>query len=159
VTSKEVAKLIKEIRYSLLNDYFSQVKTISRPGLKQKGHKLIGFILGSMMIDYLAGFYCGVTKTTLSGAGNRYKVFVNKYMPSYDSEHLWSYVRSRLVHNYSVDGNYGFTHMEQDGKHFEQVMHSDGKIYTVLNLEDFLKDIENAAKNYLEDLRIDTALQ
>lgn len=128
--------------------------------MKTKGSKLIGFILGSMMIDYLAGFYSGVTLTSMNtNSGDRYKAFVKKYLSSYNPDDLWKQVRSRLVHNYSVGGDYGFTHMEMDGKHFQKVLHQNNKILTVLNLENFLKDIETAAKLYLRDLKQNTNLQ
>lgn len=114
MTKKEVNDLIKEIRRTLLNDYFHNVKEIAVPGRHTKGHKMIGFILGSMMIDYLAGFYAGVTVSTVhTDSGKRYKDFVSMYMSSYNPDDLWKFVRSRLVHNYSVGGDYGFTHMSR----------------------------------------------
>lgn len=113
-----------------------------------------------MMIDYLAGFYSGVTLNTMSSnAGKRYKAFVRKYLSSYNPDDFWKHVRSRLVHNYSVGGDYGFTHKESDGKHFQKVPHENGKTLTVLNLENFLNDIEIAANLYLRDLKCNTVLQ
>lgn len=47
----------------------------------------------------------------------------------------------------------------QDGGHLQKVPHKNGRTYTILNLEDFLKDIEVAAKQYLNDLKSDPDLQ
>lgn len=141
-----------------MNKFFYEVKKIAKPG-EENGCKLIGFILGSLFIDYLAGFYGGTTIDKINkDTGKKYKDFVVKYLSQYKADDLWRDIRSRLVHNYSVGGTYGFTHMEKDGKHFEVVMHEDGKSRIVLNLEDFLDDLEKAAENYLNDLLLDDGL-
>lgn len=147
--------LEKVIKNRLLNKVFRQIKEISKPG---EGKELYGFILGTLLIDYLAGFYTGVTKKTLyKDSGERFRAFSKKYISKFDnrynSNHLWSAIRSRLVHNYAVDLDYGFTHSEQDGKHFEKKMHKNGKEYIVLNLQDFLNDIQQAGQQYLHDLK------
>lgn len=148
-------KLIRKIRNRLLNKVFRQIKEISKP---DGGKELYGFILGCLLIDYFAGFYTGVTKRTLyRNSDKRFKRFVKRYISKYDnrynSDHLWGAIRSRLVHNYAVDLDYGFTHSNKEGEHFERRKHMNGKEYIILNLEDFLNDIERAAKEYLKDLR------
>lgn len=159
-TEVETKNLIREVKKSFFKDFYRQVKEIARPGLKKKGHKLIGIILTSMFIDYLAGFYNGVTvKNLYKNSGKRYKDFIRKYLPNYNYDEMWRDIRSRLVHNYSVGKNYAFTHMSLDGKHFAHVKHSNGKVYTIFNLEDFIKDVETAGKKYLKDLSVDKNLQ
>ena len=109
--------------------------------------KMGAFILASCFIEYMAGFVAG-KKTTRDD----YKSFVKNYLPSYyDPEKLYTDLRCKLVHNYSEGGSYWFT----DGKPERHQEQRNGKM--IVNLEDFIDDLESALKTLLQEIRTDAS--
>lgn len=132
--------IIDLIKNALYNGAFLDIKKASF------GKSKIGaFILGSCFIDYMAGFVCGrETKP------KDYKDFVSHYLPPiYNPSKLYKDLRCRLVHNYSEGGSYWFkdNNSELHGKVI------DGR--TIVNLENFIDDLENAFNKLLEDIQFD----
>lgn len=137
--------LIKEMDDHLFGWAIGDIERASIQG----DAKLAGFILSACFIDALAGFYAGVTRSTVkSGSAKRFKDFVRKYLQEYDAQKLYEDLRCGLVHSYSEGGTYVFTDANQDGKHFDKSPR--GKI--LLNLEDFVEDIKKAYYAYRADL-------
>lgn len=131
-----------------------EYKDIERASLFGEA-KLAGFILGACFIDAMAGFLAGVTKEKVSsGSSDRFKEFIRKYLPKYDSEKFWADLRCGLVHSYAEGGTYVFTDANKAGFHFNST--SGGKI--ILNLEDFLSDLREAYKNFRNDILTDNAI-
>lgn len=108
--------------------------------------KMGAFILASCFIEYMAGFVVGrETK------GEDYKQFVKDYLPNtYDPEKLYADLRCKLVHNYSEGGSYIFADGKPDlhGKNLGNKM--------VVNLENFVDDIECALKKVINELNSDS---
>jgi len=125
-------KIIDKLKYSLIDWDLADVRKASKGGAK-----LGAFILASCLIDHLTCYYFGQESSR-----NDYIEFARRFLPQYNAEDLYFCIRCKLVHNYSVDGNYAFTH----NKHRLHLRKEDGKI--ILNLNDFVKDIESATKNY-----------
>lgn len=137
-------KFISFLWHSLHEMAFLDIKRASN-GKSKMG----AFILSSCFIEYLAGFRYG--KET---SGKDYKNFITNYFNGkYDPEKLYKDLRCRLVHNYSEGGTYTFidNHPELHKK-----ITQDGKI--VLNLEDFVSDIEAVLKLYFNELKSDNAI-
>lgn len=68
-------------------------------------------------------------------------------LSKYNQEKLYKDLRCKLVHSYSEGGSYLFT----DGKsNLHMKPDSSGKI--IINLEDFINDIEQALNNYKSKL-------
>jgi hypothetical protein len=108
--------------------------------------KMGAFILASCFIDYLTGFRYG--KPT---KGFEYVKFVRDYLKgNYDPSKLYVDLRCKLVHNYSEGGSYVFTDNHSE---LHKTTISDGRI--VLNLEDFISDIEETLNTYFDELRTD----
>jgi hypothetical protein len=129
----------------------ADIKRASRPG-ETEGAKLAGFLLGFCFLDALAGFHAGRTRKMKGKIGTHFRDFVRTYMPSYDPSALYHDLRSGLVHSYAIGQTYAFTHLESDGRHLEK---KDTNLGTriLLNLEDFLSDIEGAYDLLCEDVR------
>lgn len=104
--------------------------------------KMGAFILAGCFIEYLAGFRYGKETT-----GQDYKNFVKNYMDYYDPESLYKDLRCKLVHNYSEGGSYTFIDGRMD-LHFKKTQ--DNK--KILNLENFILDIEAALNTYFIEL-------
>lgn len=107
------------------------------------GSKMGAFILCSCYIDYLAGFRFGRETTRKD-----YKHFIEMYLKSYDPDKMYHDMRCGIVHNYSEGGSYAFVYSLADLHLYRPG--GFGKI--TLNLENFMTDIENATKNYFEEL-------
>lgn len=127
------------IIYSLYNMAFADVRK-SAMGTAYMG----AFILGSCYIDYLSSLNMPSESVT-----KRYKAFVLRYMPTYNCEALYYDLRCKLVHNYSEGGSYIFLR-ERPLLH-QTFSDSHGKI--ILNLENFIEDLEKASYHYFSDLR------
>lgn len=142
---KKDEAFIERIKNSLSQLAFADVKKAS-----DGGAKMGAFILASCFIDYLAGFYYGHKAEKID-----YINFTNKYLKKYDGEKIYYSVRNGLVHNYSVERDFVFSEKGLDGQNLEK--YKNGK--TVLNLEDFLSDIESAMNKYFKVLDRDKNLR
>jgi len=117
---------------------------------------LAAFILVSCAIDFLAGFMCGITsfQPGRGESSRNYKAFVTKYLPQYDADDVYSNIRCRLAHNYTIGGNVGLTHLQP------QLHDPKGnRGQKVINFEDFLSDFQAAADRYFDDLSSDDGLK
>lgn len=107
------------------------------------GANLGAFILGSCIIDYLSCLYAGKDV-----GGDGYREFVGRFFEDkrYDPRDLWTSIRCGLVHKFAVeDSRYAYTHNEPN-LHFK----TDKTGRTFLNLEQFMDDIESAARRFFE---------
>lgn len=139
LTGKE--KFIKFLWSSLHDMAFLDIQKASNGG-----SKMGAFILASCFIDYLAGFRYG-KKTQRED----YMNFVREYFgDKYDPDNLYEDLRCKLVHNYSEGGSYTFTDNHPE-LHKKKI--NDGRI--LLNLEDFVSDIEIALNTYFDELKQD----
>jgi len=137
----ENTTFINSLWHSLHDMAFQDIKRASGGNAKMGA-----FILASCYIDYLSGFRYG--KNT---KGLDYVRFVREYLTDkYDASKLYQDLRCKLVHNYSEGGSYAFTdnHPER-----HNVKIPDGRI--MLNLENFIDDIESVLNQYFEELRTD----
>lgn len=137
--------LINRIKFSLTQLAFTDIKRASAGGAKMGA-----FILASCFIDYLAGFYYGHKSKK-----EDYINFINKHLRRYDGGKIYYSVRNGLVHNYSVERDFIFSENRDDGPHLGK--HKNGKI--ILNLDEFIKDIENAMNKYFNALEHDNNLK
>jgi len=132
---------LNHIKLALHNMAFLDIKRASN-GKSKMG----AFILASCFIEYMVGFVVGrETK------GEDYKQFVKDYLPNtYDPEKLYADLRCKLVHNYSEGGSYIFADGKPDlhGKNLGNKM--------VVNLENFVDDIECALKKVINELNSDS---
>lgn len=125
-------KVIDKLKYSLIDWDLADIRRASKGGAK-----LGSFILASCLIDHLTCYYFGEESTRTN-----YIEFVRRFLPKYNAEDLYYCIRCKLVHNYSVDGDYAFTH----NRHSLHLKDEQGKI--MLNLNDFINDIESATQAY-----------
>ncbi len=145
MTSMDKNQLLAIIDSSLLEKEYGDIERASIQG----DAKLAGFILGACFIDAMAGFYCGINKEEAKyNSGKRFKDFVSRYLTQYDAETLYIDLRCGLVHSYAEGGSYVFTDANKGGSHFK--MTPKGK--TILNLEDFLKDLKDAYRKWRDDV-------
>jgi hypothetical protein len=134
-------KFIESLWHSIHDMAFLDIKRAS-----EGKSKMGAFILSSCFIDYLSGFRYGK-----QSKGRDYVKFVNNYLnDKYDASKLYLDLRCKLVHNYSEGGSYAFTDNHPE---LHKTKISDGRI--MLNLEDFISDIENAMNKYFDELRTD----
>ena len=79
-----------------------------------------------------------------------YKDFVRDYLPQlYDPSKLYTDLRCKLVHNYSEGGSYWLKD-NQPQLHGQTV---NGR--TIINLENFVDDLENAFHRFMEQIQSD----
>jgi len=133
---------IEEIKKSLSEMAFKDIIKASNGGAKMGA-----FILASCFIDYLTCLFFNEDSTK-----RNYKEFVKIFLDTYDPENLYGDLRCKVVHNYSEGGSYIFTD-NQGQLHLKRAR--DGRI--ILNLEDFIKDIETAMYKYFALLESDSA--
>lgn len=133
---------LNHIKFVLSDMAFLDIKRASA-GKSKMG----AFILASCFIEYLAGFVAGKETTSKD-----YRAFVKNYLPPlYDPEKLHRDLRCKLVHNYSEGGSYMFAYAEP-ALHGRQVA---GKM--VVNLEDFITDLEGALHKLFTELDSDSS--
>ncbi len=116
------------------------------------GANLGAFILGSCIIDYLSCLYAGKDV-----GGDGYREFVSRFFEDkrYDPRDLWTSIRCGLVHKFAVeDGRFAYTHNEPH-LHFK----TDKSGRTYLNLEQFMDDIEAAARRFFEAVDADPEIR
>ena len=130
---------IDRAEYAIIEMAIADVKRASSGGAK-----LGAFILAACVIDYLSCLYAGE-----DGGGKGYRDFIDRFFDDkrYNSSDLWASIRNGLVHNYTVKGGRYFYVDNAPEKHFATT--EDGQI-TLLNLENFISDVELAAKKYFE---------
>jgi hypothetical protein len=146
-------ELMARLKQGLDDMALGDVKRASRPGESETGGaKMAGFLLGFCLIDAAAGFHSGRTKEMQAVIGKHFRTFVTTYMPRYDADALYHDLRSGLVHSYSVGQTYSFTDLERAGKHLETRQFSFGE-RILLNLEDFVDDLERALDALFEDIQ------
>lgn len=104
------------------------------------------FILGSCLIDCLTSFYNGKDSTAKD-----YKDFISKFLTKYDSNKFYKDLRCKLVYNYSEGGSYIFI----DGKPNKHlgIDKNSGKV--IINLENFIEELEDIVDYYLRLLEED----
>lgn len=112
------------------------------------GSKMGAFILCNCLIDAMTGFNTGKDST-----GKDYIKFVNTYLTSYDGRKLHKDMRCKLVHSYSEGGSYLFT----DNKPLLHLTQKKGK--TIINLENFISDVEKVLANFLQKMQTDPLLR
>ena len=134
MTNEEKTKTIVE---SLTNNALGDIKKASLGG-----SKLGAFILSSCLIEAMAGFISGQDT-----AGDDYKYFVTHYMPTYDGIKLYKDLRCKLVHSYTEGGSYFFV----DAKPELHMKRYGSKL--IINLENFISDVENALKQFCAQLQ------
>lgn len=141
VKTDEKTTFIDSLWHSLHDMAFLDIKRASVGNAKMGA-----FILASCYIDYLSGFRYGkITK------GLDYVRFVREYLnDKYDASKLYQDLRCKLVHNYSEGGSYAFTDNHPE---CHKVKIPDGRI--MLNLENFIDDIEAVLIKYFGELRSD----
>jgi hypothetical protein len=139
--SNDKQKFINSLWHSIHDMAFLDIKRAS-DGKSKMG----AFILASCFIDYLAGFRYG--KNT---KGLDYVRFAKIYLNGkYDASKLYQDLRCKLVHNYSEGGSYAFTDNHPE---LHNTKTSDGRI--MINLENFISDIENVMNTYFNELKTD----
>ena len=132
--------IISYIKNVLYDKAFLDIKRAS-----SGNSKMGAFILASCFIDYMAGFLYGRKAT-----GQDYKHFVSNYLPPiYNPSKLYKDLRCALVHNYSEGGSYWFKD-NNPGLHGKVI---DGR--TIVNLENFIHDLENAFNKLMGDIQSD----
>jgi hypothetical protein len=129
---------IKAITDSLRDNALGDIKRASSGGAKMGA-----FILSSCLIDTIAGFMKGGDTTNAD-----YKCFICKYMSAYNKDDIYTDLRCKLVHSYSEGGSYWFT---DNKRSLHLTKHTDGK--TIVNLENFVEEIEAALTAYSTDLQ------
>jgi hypothetical protein len=145
-------ELLARMDRGLLDMALADIKWACKPG-EQEGAKMAGFLLGFCFIDATSGFHAGRTKQNMKGNNRKhFTAFVMKHMPGYQSGLLYDDLRNGLVHGYTIGDTYAFAHLERDGKHFETKTTGFG-MRTLLNLEDFVSDIEKAYNSLREAIR------
>ena len=136
--------MLKHIKFTLYDMAFLDIKRASAGQAKMGA-----FILASCFIDHMAGFIAGRQTTN-----EDYKQFVKDYLPNmYDPEKLYSDLRCKMVHNYSEGGSYIFAYANS------AVHGRTNGAKIVINLENFIDDLEAALRKMLTDIDGDTGKQ
>ncbi|MGD0275411.1 MAG: hypothetical protein ABSB79_05065 [Syntrophales bacterium] len=113
---------------------------------------LIGFILMSCAIDYLAGFWWG--ESTEGGLGRKaYTRFIDRYFiprKRYNSQGIYDSLRNGLVHMFTIKKSlYELTFHEPEN-HLTVGKHG----YIILNASNFRDDLFAAANRYFNEVEI-----
>lgn len=109
---------------------------------------LIGFIFMSCAIDYLVGFWWGVS--TKGNVRKAYPEFITSYFPNglYNSYELYDSLRNGLVHMFTIKNkSYALTHNHPD-IHLRKAR--TGQI--VLNASNFRDDLVAAKNKFFNDV-------
>ncbi len=134
--------IISRLKNALLNNALKEIKIIANSEAK-----ISAFILLSCFIEYIAGFRYGKTSK------DSYTKFVAEYLKKYIPKKLKNDLRNKIVHNYSEGGTYALAfnkpHLHLSIVHNKRVL---------LNLEDFLEDIENAALRYFNEMETNSKI-
>ena len=115
---------------------------------KNNSTPLAAFILLSCAIDFIAGFYSGLSNFDSRNSGEIYKKFIRKYMTKYDPADIYVGIRCRLAHNYTLGEDIALTH-QQPKLHKPKVKAGEKK---VINFENIYSDFKNAVEQYFQEL-------
>lgn len=137
-------KVVDRVKYSLSDWDFEDIIRASQGGAKRGA-----FILGSCFIDHLSCYYSGNESDK-----KNYSNFINKYLPSYDGDDLWTDMRCKLVHNYSLGNKYSIIH-----HHSKFHLKKDSDRRLIINLRNFVNDLCVAKDKYFTELENDEQLQ
>jgi hypothetical protein len=107
---------------------------------------LASFILCSCFIEQVATYRYG----TQNVGHPEFKRFIDEYLVGYDGRLLRADLRNKLVHNYSLGETYSLTMQSRDA-HLREA--TNGSI--ILNLENFVEDLERALQSFLHQLVTD----
>jgi hypothetical protein len=111
---------------------------------------LIGFILMSCAIDYLAGFLYG--KSTKGHVQSAYTDFIIKYFPpSYKPDDLYDSLRNGLVHMFTIKDKYYYLTHNHPELHLKQYSGT-GSPQIILNAESFRDDLSAAKDKYFDEV-------
>jgi hypothetical protein len=147
-------ELLARMDLGLREMALGDIKRASRPGEKRDGGaKMAGFLLGFCFIDAAAGFHAGRTREMRNVIGKHFRAFVRAYLPRYEPDALYNDLRNGLVHSYAIGETYAFTHLESDGPHLQSRATGLG-VRILLNLEDFVSDLERAYEELCRDIRV-----
>lgn len=127
-------EIIDKIKDALSGWDFDNIKVVA-----EGKAKMGAFILASCYIDHLACFYYNK-----DGTRTTYENFVQKWLPQYNAKDLYKSLRCKLVHNYTEGGKYTFVH-EKPQLHLRK----DGN-KTIVNLENFIAELEEVQKRFFE---------
>jgi hypothetical protein len=115
------------------------------------------YILCACFIDHLSQlrYYQQIPEDKKGAKGLRYRQFVKEYMGGnkYKPQKLYDSLRSRLIHDYSTDGKY-FLDWQNKKPHLKAFKDSENKKRIMLQLGDFITDLESAFKDFYKDLLI-----
>ncbi len=114
------------------------------------GAKMGAFILCSCLIDSITGFRIGG-----DSRGSDYQSTVSIYLSSYNPSKLYCDLRCKLVHTYSEGGSYWFCD-NKPSLHLT-VDSTTGK--TIINLENFINEIEIALGKFISDARTNSTIE
>lgn len=115
---------------------------------------LIGFIVMTCAIDYLAGFWWG--ESTKGKVQAAYTGFIDAYFPKgrYDANGLYDSLRNGLVHMFTIKNKkYALIHNRPD-------MHlkNDTAGHIILNAADFRDDLVIAKDKYFDEVENNSEL-
>ena len=138
-------QIIDQIIHSFLKYNLRDIQEINNNKLD---FTIAEFILCSCFIDQISGFRYNKEKV-----GERYRDFVQEYLPQYNSIKLYEDLQNKLVHNYSICNFYGLTRNAVN-LHLQNV---NGKI--IINLENFIEDLKVAFDRYIFQLKNDAIIR
>lgn len=117
--------------------------------LSRKENMMIAsFILCTCFIDHLSQHRYFKQKLN----EEKFIQFTKEYLgPKYKAEELYKDLRSKLVHNYSVNGKYLLSDSDPHLKN------ENDKTY--LNIDEFIKDLEKALEKYIDELKNDSRIR
>ncbi|OGY40364.1 MAG: hypothetical protein A2570_03760 [Candidatus Brennerbacteria bacterium RIFOXYD1_FULL_41_16] len=152
----EVKIFIKKKFDTWIIQSIEQTLVATRDPSGNKTSPLVAYLLLSCAIDIIAGFYGGRdTDTPPPGAiGKQYKDFVKAYMPSYDENELYTDLRCKLTHNFTLGKTLNLTNGKPDSHGLK-----DGDGREIKNFENVLNDFKAGVNKYFEDLLTKKELQ
>lgn len=134
----------------ILNKIENSLRNLALRDIKEIGKlntPIASFILCTCFIDQLSGFRYNSKKMRY-----RFEKFVDHYLEMYYPKKLCSDLRNKLVHNFSLGESYVIT-QEMDYAHNRQNKKGTGTV--LLNLSNFIQDLEDAFNVYMLQLRTD----
>lgn len=145
-------QIIGEIETALREYNLGDIKKVCAQKLT-----IAGFILGSCLIDHMAGFRYerkAAENGKVYGSRQRYVDFVNAYMNKYgyQGEKFYDQLRCKIVHAYiASDSAFAFRLMHSN----EEIQH--GRSQPVnrerLNLVTFVRQLEEVLTLYIEEIK------